>query len=88
MPGEPGPTQHQPFLAQGHLLVGGWLRITVCARRGPPAPHLPDLGIYFSYLLVTTLCPESALIEELSNRRWKKPKGMKVTALYSLLRAF
>lgn len=50
--------------------------------------HLPDFGIHFSSLLVTSLCPESALIEELSKTRWKKPKGMKVTALYSLLRAF
>lgn len=59
-------------------------REPVCSR----ISHLPDLGIHFSYLLVTSLCPESALIEELSNTRWKKPKGMKVTALYSLLRAF
>lgn len=50
--------------------------------------RLPDLGIHFPYLLVTSVCPEPALIEELSSTRWKKPKGMKVTALYSLLRAF
>lgn len=86
MPGATDPPSDNSFQARG-----GWARTSGCAHREPAYPgmfHLPDFGIHFSSLLVTSLCPESALIEELSNTRWKKPKGMKVTALYSLLRAF
>lgn len=53
----------------------------------PQAPACPEAP---SSLTVrsTSLPSLSPLTEELSNVRWKKPKGMKVTALYSLLRAF
>lgn len=74
-------------------LSGSGLTSSWTAGLGPkPVPGEFPISLTLESTLLTSLlppsAPEPALIEELSDTRWKKPKGMKVTALYSILRAF